>query len=150
MSEQAVKPKSKPKTRKPFKFSQTSLENMKGVNKILVQLAHKALARSKSDFGIIKNGGLRTAEMQNELYRKGNSNLDGYILISHHQLGNALDLVPYVGGKYTWSNNKAFEDINKAVLEAWKEMNIRGVQLDWGGNWKNPYDPAHYQIKNKR
>ena len=149
MSEQQTE-KPKTKQKKTFKFSKRSRENMKGVNPILVKLAENALSRTEYDFGVIENGGFRTQEMQSELFRKGFSQLDGFDRISAHQTGNALDLIPYVSGKFTWENKKAFEAINKAVNEAWEEMNVRGVQLIWGGNWKNFYDPAHYQIKAKR
>lgn len=132
-----------------FKFSKRSLKNMAGVNPILVTFAEKTLSKSSVDFGILDNGGFRTAEMQHDLYLKNRSKLDGFIQISHHQLGNAIDLVPYVDGKFTWADKKAFQEINRAALEAWKEMNIKGVALTWGGSWKSFYDPAHYQIKNK-
>jgi len=122
---------------------------MIGVHPILVTMAEKALAESPVDFGVIKNGGFRTAEEQHELFLKKRSKLDGFIQISHHQLGNAIDLVPYIDGKFTWSDRKAFEQINAVVLKVWKEMKVRGVQLTWGGSWETFYDPAHYQIKNK-
>ena len=132
-----------------FKFSANSKKNMAGVNPILVTLAEQTLQRSPFDFGVISNGGFRTAEMQHELFLKGRSKLDGYIQISHHQLGNAIDLVPYIDGKFTWSNKKAFEGIHKVAMQVWAEMNVKGVQLTWGGHWSF-YDPAHYQIKTKR
>lgn len=131
-----------------FKFSRNSLKNMSGVNPILVTFAEKVLQRSLFDFGVIKNGGFRTAEMQFELYQEGRSQLDGHIQISHHQLGNAIDLVPYVNKKFTWENDEAFKHIHEVALEVWREMNLRGVVLNWGGHWESFYDPAHYQIKN--
>jgi len=134
---------------KAFSFSKASRLNMVGVHPLLVTLAERTLEKSPIDFGVLKLGGFRTAEEQHGLYLKKRSKLDGYIQLSHHQLGNAIDLVPYVDGKHTWSDKKAFEKINKAVMAAWSEMKGKGVVLTWGGSWETFYDPAHYQIKNK-
>jgi peptidoglycan L-alanyl-D-glutamate endopeptidase CwlK len=129
-----------------FVFSAASRKNMANVNRILVELALRAIDKSTVDFGVIRNGGFRTVEQQRELYKLGRSKADGIVKISYHQTGNALDLIPWVDGKFTWSSKEAFNAINKAVMEAWGEMNVKGVKLEWGGNWKF-YDPAHYQIK---
>lgn len=134
---------------KSFKFSKNTLKNMDGVHPLLVSFAHKVLEKSPVDFGVIKNGGFRTAEEQHKLYLKKKSKLDGFIQVSHHQLGNAIDLVPFIDGKFTWADKKAFEAIHKVAQEVWKEMSVNGVQLTWGGSWENFYDPAHYQIRNK-
>jgi peptidoglycan L-alanyl-D-glutamate endopeptidase CwlK len=141
-------------TAKKFKLSKKSLLHMKGVNKIMTELAKRVILITPVDFGILNNGGFRTPEMQAELYRKGYSQLDGHVKVSHHQLGNALDLVPYIEGSYTWESVEAFKKINKAVLKVWaqmeKEGKVTGVQLTWGGDWKNFKDYAHYQITMKR
>lgn len=136
--------------KKEFKFSARSRKNMSGINPLLITLAERALAISSYDFGVLETGGCRTAEQQNEIFNNGYSQLDGYDLISYHQTSNALDLVAYVGGKFTWSNDKAYTAINKAVLQAWKEMNIKGVRLEWGGDWKSFTDKPHYQIRTSR
>lgn len=141
-------------TAKKFKLGKSSIMNLMNVNKILVELTHRTIKKTTVDFGIIRNGGFRTAEMQNELYQKGRSKCDGHTHVSHHQLGNAVDLIPYIDKKYTWGNKKAFMDIHRAVIKAWLEMEkeglVRGVQLIWGGDWKNFVDLPHYQIKMKR
>jgi peptidoglycan L-alanyl-D-glutamate endopeptidase CwlK len=152
----AVKPdpvEVKPQPKK-FKLGKGSILNLVNVNKILVELTKRAITKTPVDFGIIRNGGFRTAEMQAELYSKGRSRCDGYIKVSHHQLGNAVDLIPYIDKKYTWENLKAFMDIHKAVIQSWNEMRdeglVTGVQLIWGGDWKNFVDLPHYQIRMKR
>jgi peptidoglycan L-alanyl-D-glutamate endopeptidase CwlK len=137
-----------------YRLSKKSLSHLKQVNKIVVELVKRTILITPVDFGILKNGGFRTPEMQHELYKKGYSQLDGYVKISHHQLGNAVDMVPYIEKSYTWESVKAFKDINEAVLKVWAEMEkegkVTGVQLVWGGDWKSFKDYAHYEIKMKR
>jgi hypothetical protein len=58
-----------------------------------------------------------------------------------------MDLVPVIDGKMTWENKEAFSKINKAVMEAWSEMNVTGWKLTWGGTWKTFVDLPHYEIK---
>ena len=130
-------PDTAPAKQKEYKLSDKSLKNMGGCNPILIRLAKEAIKLTEVDFGIIQNGGLRTAEEQHQLFIKGVSKADGFARISYHQTANAIDLIPYVSKRFTWENAEAFRAINKAVTEAWKQMNVKGVQLDWGGNWKN-------------
>ena len=139
---------------KKFKLSKRSLKNLKQVNSIIVELTKRVIEITPVDFGILDNGGWRSAEKQADLYKKGYSQLDGHVKISYHQLGNAVDLVPYIDGKFTWESVEAFQKINKAVLKVWSKMEeegkVRGVVLQWGGDWKSFKDFAHYQIKMKR
>lgn len=55
---------------------------------------------------------------------------------SKHQYGLAVDVVPMVNGKPQWDNQ---------VL--WKKVGVIGetLGLRWGGRWKKPYDPAHFE-----
>jgi len=84
-----------------YKFSDTSLHRMAGLNVELKKLLFLALKRSPIDFGIAWYGGFRTAEMQAELYKKTPkvTSKDGYKKKSKHQSGLAVDLLPYVKGK---------------------------------------------------
>ena len=81
-----------------YKFGSRSLERIEGVNKDLVKCAELALHNSKVDMTIPWMGGVRTAEDQNEIYRRGASQRDGYDKKSYHQSGNALDIIPVEGG----------------------------------------------------
>lgn len=140
--------------KKKFKLSARSLKNLKQVNSILVELVNRVILITPVDFGILDNGGFRTADMQHDLYKKGYSQLDGYVKVSYHQLGNAVDLVPYIEGKYTWESIEAFQQINEAVMTVWSEMEsegkVRGIELGWGGHWKSFRDFPHYQVRMKR
>lgn len=55
---------------------------------------------------------------------------------SKHQYGLAVDLVPIVNGQPEWEN--------KAL---WKKIGTLGESLGlrWGGRWRAPYDPAHFE-----
>jgi peptidoglycan L-alanyl-D-glutamate endopeptidase CwlK len=130
-----------------FKFGKVSTEKLNEINPVLKELAIKALDKSEVDFGIPVTGGKRTAAEQKALVDQGYSKADGTIKKSYHQSGNAMDLVPVIDGKMTWENKEAFSKINKAVMEAWSEMNVTGWKLTWGGTWKTFVDLPHYEIK---
>lgn len=95
---------------------------MDGVSPYLQMLVIRAIAISPVDFGILDTGGERSAAMQNEIFLKGFSKCDGYDKLSCHQSGNAIDTVPYIDGRHTWSNKQAFIDIYYAMKEAEKQL----------------------------
>jgi len=55
---------------------------------------------------------------------------------SKHQYGLAVDLVPIVDSVAVWDDK---------IL--WKRIGVVGEQLGlrWGGRWKKPYDPGHFE-----
>ena len=61
-----------------YKFSKRSKDTLKTVDGRLQALVYAVLDNSPYDFGIPSTGGIRTAEEQNELFKKGWSKLDGY------------------------------------------------------------------------
>lgn len=130
-----------------FYFGDISKEELKRVNPVLKQLAEEAIKVSTVDFGIIKGGGLRTEEQQYQYYLEGKSKCDGKRNKSYHQSGNAVDLVPYINGGYTWSNLKAFTAIHTAVITAWSKITTGNFKLIWGGNWKRFIDQPHYELR---
>ena len=130
-----------------FVLGKTSVEELSKINPILKQLANMAISRSEVDFGILKLGGIRTAAEQHELFLAGRSKVDGLVKPTTHQTGMAVDLVPYINGKYTWEDHEAFHLINKAVLESWKEMDVTEYKLVWGGDWKTFLDMPHYELR---
>jgi len=134
-----------------YKLGKSSLNNISNINELLQILVKKAIIISKIDFGIISNGGLRTSEEQNELFKRGVSKCDGYKKISYHQTGNAVDLIPYTGYRYTWDIIEYFYAINEAIMKSWEEMKEEGLtngySLIWGGNWTNFKDYPHYELR---
>lgn len=150
------------------KFSERSILNMDGVSPYLQMVAIRTISISPVDFGILNTGGERTASQQYKIFKEGNSKCDGYEILSYHQSGNALDTVPYIDGKYTWSNKQAFIDIYYAWQKAEKELRHIYMLPDdvffhhglfW--NWKDldndgiieisdrlGWDSAHHEIRN--
>ncbi len=55
---------------------------------------------------------------------------------SKHQYGLAVDLVPVIDSVAVWNN---------VVL--WKKVGTIGERLGlrWGGRWRKPYDPGHFE-----
>lgn len=55
---------------------------------------------------------------------------------SKHQYGLACDVVPIVEGVAQWEDKLL-----------WKKVGTEGEKLGlrWGGRWRNPYDPAHFE-----
>jgi peptidoglycan L-alanyl-D-glutamate endopeptidase CwlK len=125
------------------RFSDASLNRMVGVNKKLVEIAHRALELSPIDFGIPQYGGMRSAEEQNNLFHQGKSKCDGYRVKSNHQTGNALDVFAYVDGKASWEREH-LAIVACAMLQAANEL---GYKLEWGGLWASFVDMPHFELK---
>ena len=102
------------------------------------------------DFGVIKNGGYRTEEEQKELFNKGVSQCDGHIYKSKHQSGLAIDIVPYVNGKYTWDRDTCL--YLSGAFRAYCSMKglsvINGADWNGDGDLKNDsWDVVHFEVK---
>lgn len=55
---------------------------------------------------------------------------------SKHQYGLAVDVVPLVNGVPEWHNRAL-----------WHKIGVMGERLGlrWGGRWRKPYDPGHFE-----
>lgn len=55
---------------------------------------------------------------------------------SKHQYGLAVDVVPIVDGNAVWEDHAL-----------WRKIGVNGERLGlrWGGRWRAPYDPAHFE-----
>lgn len=118
------------------KASKRTMDNLKGVNHKLIAIVGYALGISKIDFFV--NEGLRTAEKQQEYYKKGLSQLDGIKKKSNHQLGRAID-VYYVGwSNKDKSNDPRWEELIGFFRVAAKNLGIKVIfGYDWG--WDKPH-----------
>lgn len=110
-----------------YQFGKRSLENLKGVNPLLVKVLNRALEITPVDFTVIE--GLRTVERQKQLVNEGKSQT----MNSRHITGDAVDIIP-VNTKW---KIEEFIPLLKAVKQAADEL---GVKLRFGINWKN--DPS--------
>ena len=121
-----------------YKFSQRSLDRMKGVNEKLVNLMKEAIKTSPYDFGITE--GLRTVERQRELVAQKKSQT----MNSRHLKGEAVDIVVYdEKGKVTWTF-KYYEVVASHIKSVAKKL---GINITWGGDWKSFKDGPHFQIE---
>ena len=133
-------------TKVKFKFSKASKNRMRGVNDLLVSVLNRAIEISKVDFGIPSTGGVRTESEQHKLFCDGKSKADGRYKKSKHQLGEAIDVFAYVGGKATW-DLLYMAQVACAILQAASEL---GVSVQWGGHWSSFIDTPHFEIKKKK
>jgi peptidoglycan L-alanyl-D-glutamate endopeptidase CwlK len=133
------------------KFSQKSLKKLNTVHPDLQRLFMKVIKR----FDCTITSGLRTAQEQNELYKKGRAVVDGHMQIvdksavvtyadgyqkkSNHQGGNAVDVVPYPS---LWSDETELIRLGGYVKSVAIEL---GIDIEWGGDWKWK-DYPHYQL----
>jgi len=119
-----------------FKLSERSLERAKDVNPKLINLILLAIRRTPIDFGVAWMGGKRTAEEQNQLYKEGYSQCDGYSKLSKHQSGDAIDLNIFVGSKLV--ENKEMLCVVAGVM--FSCANELGINLRWGLDWNGNGD----------
>lgn len=78
----------------------------------------------------------RTHAKQNEYKGMGKKYTNSAGGKSKHQYGLAVDVVPIVDSVAVWDN---------AAL--WRKVGLMGEKLGlrWGGRWKKPYDPGHFE-----
>lgn len=78
----------------------------------------------------------RTHAKQSEYYSMGKKYTRSAGGKSKHQYGLAVDVVPMINGEPQWDNTKL-----------WVKVGVEGEKLGlrWGGRWKSPYDPAHFE-----
>jgi hypothetical protein len=78
----------------------------------------------------------RTHAKQNEYKVMGSKYTSSGAGRSKHQYGLAVDLVPIVDSVAVWDN--------KAL---WLKVGVEGEKLGlrWGGRWRKPYDPGHFE-----
>ena len=114
-----------------YKLSKLSKKRLEGVDTKLKALIEEALDDSPVDFGIAWKGGKRTAKEQKQLYKKGVTTKDGYERMSKHQIGQAVDVLPYVAGQVNLEE-KYYYIIIGVVMSTAKRM---GLNIRSGGDW---------------
>jgi peptidoglycan L-alanyl-D-glutamate endopeptidase CwlK len=139
-----------------FSFGSKSRAEMHKMHPDLIKVLNLAIERTEQDFTIFD--GFRTAADQNQLFRRGASQIDGYRRKGKHQIQSdgychAADLVPWINGRAVWDWDAIYV-IADAVVSSARELD---VQLRWGGCWQhiNPLSgsPEHWvaeYVKRKR
>jgi hypothetical protein len=97
----------------------------------------KLIAKCKSkgiELAIVET--YRTHAKQHEYKTMGRNYTTSKAGQSKHQYGLAVDVVPVVNSKPVWNN---------ATL--WRKIGAAGEKLGlrWGGRWRDPYDPGHFE-----
>ena len=128
-----------------YTLSQRSRDNMIGLHPDMVRIVGVAIGITTCDFGVTGKA-VRTAAEQHALYLKGVTQKDGYKSKSNHQpwadgLGHAIDLTPYVGGKFiitedAWDH---YPKIASAMSVAAKSLGLAS-RLKWGCDWYRAMD----------
>jgi peptidoglycan L-alanyl-D-glutamate endopeptidase CwlK len=108
-----------------FRLGSLSESNLVGVHPDVVAVVRRAILITEIDFTV--HDGLRTLTEQKKLVASWASRT----LDSYHLTGDAVDLVPFVGGKLRWEMPLCNE-IARAVFEASGQL---GVRLVWGRVW---------------
>lgn len=126
-----------------YKFSQRSLNNLKGVHPLMVNLMHECIKTSPIDFVITE--GVRTAERQKELFKQGKSKCDGVKNKSNHQIkadgfGHAVDLYPL---PIQYKDAKPYIVLSKHIKKIANELKIK---IRYGGDFKSLKDYPHWEL----
>ena len=136
------------------RFSKRSLNALRGVHPDLVLLMTSAICDSPVDFTVVE--GVRTQGRQMSLYAQGRTTkgnivtyADGIKRKSNHQVkadgyGHAVDIYPYVNGKLNFNDVASLKKIASHIKATAERI---GVKVTWGGDWKRPYDPPHFEVK---
>jgi peptidoglycan L-alanyl-D-glutamate endopeptidase CwlK len=138
-----------------FFFGDTSKKRLSGVHPDLIKVLNTAITITKVDFGIAC--GVRTAKEQNELYKKGLSDCDGYKIKSPHQIqkdgyGHAVDVYIWDDknhkGVFVYDKNTAWMwlEVGRAIL---RSARLHDIDMIWGLTFDigSGYDIDHFQLK---
>lgn len=140
-----------------YQLSQRSLYNLKGVHPKLIQVIAEAIKTSPLDFTVTE--GLRTLQRQQELYAQGRTkpgpkvtNADGIRNKSNHQAkadsyGYAVDLYPFFNGSVQVHHPQTIDKLKQIANHIKVTAKKLNISLVWGGDWRNPYDPPHFELK---
>lgn len=140
-----------------YNLGDRSLKNLEGVHPKLKELMIEAIKESPVDFTITE--GLRTAKRQMELYAQGRTkpgikvtNRNGSTSKSNHQakydgFGHAVDLYPFFEGKVQVSHKDTIKNLKLIAVHIKAVANCLKIPITWGGDWKSPYDPPHFELK---
>jgi hypothetical protein len=99
----------------------------------IVELIH-ACKEQGIELAVVES--FRTHAKQSEYFGMGRKYTRSKGGKSKHQYGLAVDVVPIVDSVAMWDD-----------VALWKRIGVAGEKLGlrWGGRWRSPYDPAHFE-----
>jgi len=121
-----------------FQLSKNSKHNREGVDPRLIETNDLAMKITVIDFGVPQYGGVRTADIQGQLYADGKSKADGITNLSKHQpslvdgLGKALDFYAFVNGKASWKH----DHLAMVAIAHLQAASMLGYKIRYGGLWQ--------------
>ena len=127
-----------------YSFSQRSLDNLKNVDKRLVDICNELI--KIKDFTVIESH--RSIERQQELFKKGFSKIDGIKKKGKHNYfpSLAIDIIPFKKGHNPFDGSKEsdlmFNELAKQFKEVARQLNIK---IQWGGDWEF-IDKPHFEL----
>lgn len=119
-----------------YKLGMRSKRRLKGLHPDLVAVVKRAIELTEIDFTVLE--GMRSVSRQRELVNKGASTT----MNSRHLTGHGVDLGALVNGKVRW-DWPLYHKLADAMKQAAQE---KGVDLEWGGDWKSFPDGPHFQL----
>ena len=146
---------------KNFKFGKKSLKLLDTVNRYLKLCALETIKESAIDISIPDWGGYRSAEYQNEIFKKGWSKVDGYKIKSNHQKKDskgksiALDLCAYANGELSWDKERLIY-IATLYRCIWDKLKVEGQipqhmfihsGMLWSAKEGMGWDRPHHEIR---
>lgn len=140
-----------------YKLGQRSIDNLQGVHPNLEKIIRAGIADSPVDFTVVE--GVRTLKRQQELFALGRTkpgkkvtNADGIRNKSNHQVkpngfGHAVDIYPFFLGQVQVTHKDTIKNLKLIAVHLKATAKRLGLELTWGGDWKNPYDPPHFELR---
>lgn len=125
----------------------------------MVRIMTEAIKDSPEDFTIIE--GVRSASRQADLYAQGRTapgkkvtNLDGVNKKSNHQVksdgyGHAVDLYPFYNGSVQVNDAQVIPKLKIIAAHIKSVAKCLSIPITWGGDWRSPYDPPHFELAKK-
>ena len=123
-----------------YRLGKASNKHLEGGKPDIVSVVRRAIEISRMDFSVVDV--LRNESEQRANIKNGVSwTMDSRHMADHDGLAFAADLYPYCDRK-TQHRPWMYRRIAKAMFAASIEL---GVDIEWGGFWKNP-DMPHWQL----
>ena len=134
-----------------FKLTRISSKNLKGIDSRLIKLIDRVIKQNKFDFQIPVNGGLRSPQVQNNLFHQKKSYVDGFKRQSPHQAGKAFDVCfgeECFGCECDIKDFKGLSILFKSEFNLMKEEGLfeDSEQLIWGGDIPRGRSPKSFNI----
>ncbi len=113
-----------------FVLGSRSLTNLQGVHPTLIEIVKDAILISPVDFGVPAKAVRTLAEQRNLLAQGVTKTLHSKHLVHDDGYGWAVDLIPFIGGKFVWEPLEPFHQIAQAMRTA-----AGATETTWGAIW---------------